>query len=175
EFVELASRIMVRPRTIGHVLKNATQLFDGVVFQNLLGAWHASFLPDRFTCYQARIKELDGYRIVDARCEKNVLIVIGERSGRYDRFTFRFRRQFDRYDVRSQRDVDDAGITFTVLDNGICLSVSGVDLELFKSRSDDNRPSLVPARELGAVRLFHHGTQALCTRNNKLFKFSLSP
>ena len=88
--------------------------------------------------------------------------------------TFRFRREFDGYDVRSQRDVDDAGITFTVLDNGICLSLAGEELELFKTRPDDDSLRVVPARELGAVRLFHHGTQALCTRNNKLFKFSLN-
>src|SRR5262249_28132141 len=154
-------------------MKNATQLFDGVVFQNLLGAWYASFLPERLTCYQARIKEWDGYRLVDARCEKNVLIVVGMRSGRYDRFIFRFRREFEGYDARSQRDVDDTGINFAVLDSGICLSLAGEDLELFRSRPDDDSLRAVAARELGAVRLFHHGIQALCARNNKLFKFSL--
>jgi hypothetical protein len=173
EFIELASRILVSPRTIGQVLKNATQLFDGVVFQSLMGAWYASFLPEPRTCYQARIKELDGYRIVDARCERNVLLVAAVISGRYDRFTFRFHREFNGYDVRIQRDIDNAGITFTVLDSGICLSLAGEELELFKCRPGDDGLRLVPAADLAGVRLFHHGSQALFAKNNKVFKFSL--
>jgi serine/threonine protein kinase len=174
EFIELSSRVLIVPRTVGHVLKNATQLFEGVVFQNLLGGWYGSFLPEPFTCYQTRVKELDGYTIVDARCEKNVLIVIAARSGRYDRFTLRLGRDFSSYDIRSQRDADNAGINFTVLDNGICLSLGGEDLELFRSRPGDDSLELVPAREFGDIRLFHQGTQALFARNNKLFKFSLT-
>src|SRR5262249_13602592 len=129
--------------------------------------------PDRFACYQTRIKELDGYRIVEARFEKNVLIVVGMRSSRYDRFIFRFRREFDGYDVRSQHAVDDVGVTFTALDNGMCLSLTGEDLELFKTRPHDDSLRVVPARELGAVKLFHHGTQALFAKSNRLFKFGL--
>jgi hypothetical protein len=173
EFVELASRILVTPTTIGQVLKNATQLFDGVVFQSLMGAWYASFLPQPHTCYQARIKELDGYRIVDARCESCVLLVVAAISGRYDRFIFRFHREFNGYDVRIQRDVDDAGIAFTVLDSGICLSLAGEELELFRSRPGCDGLRLVPAADLAGVRLFHYGTQALFAKNNKVFKFSL--
>jgi len=173
EFIELASRILVRPRTVGHVMKNATRFFEGVVFQNLLGAWYASFLPEPHTCYQARIKELDGYRIVDARSEHNVLLVIAMISGRYDRFTFRFEREFDDYDVRIQRDVDNAGITFTVLDNGICLSLAGEHLEVFKCRPGSDGLRIVPAADLAGVRLFHHGAQALFGRSHKVFKFSL--
>jgi len=173
EFVELESRILVRPRTIGQVMKNATQLFDGVAFQNLLGAWYASLLPGPHTCYQTRIRELDRYRIVDARFERNVLLVVATISGRYDRFTFRFHRDFNGYDVRIQPDVDNAGITFTVLDSGICLSRAGQDLEVFKCRPGSDDLRIVPAAELADVRLFHHGTQALFARSNKLFRFSL--
>ncbi|HKF58733.1 MAG TPA: hypothetical protein VKJ45_25060, partial [Blastocatellia bacterium] len=173
EFVDLASRILVRPRTVGHVMENATQLFEGVVFQNLLGAWYASLLPEPHACYQVRIRELDGYRIVDARSEHNVLLVIAMISGRYDRFTFRFRREFDGYDLRIQRDVDNAGITFTVLDNGICLSLAREDLELFKCLPGSDGLRIVPAAELTGVRLFHHGTQALFGRGNQVFNFSL--
>jgi hypothetical protein len=174
EFVELASRILVKPRTIGQVLRNATHLFDGVVLQNLLGAWYASLLPEPRTCYQARIKELDGYRIVEARSERNVLLVVATISGRYDRLTFRFNREFSGYDVRIQRDIDNAGITFSVLESGICLSLTGDDLEVFTCRPGSADLRIVPAADLAGVRLFHRGAQALFARSNKLFKFSLS-
>jgi len=175
EFVELSSRIVAIPRAVGQVLKNATQLFDGVVFQNLVGAWYASLLPEPFTCYQTRIAELDGNQLVNASSVRNVLIVVGIKSGRYDRLIFRFDRSFTSYDVRTSSDVDDTAINFTVLDSGVCLFLTGEGLELFSSRSGDSALNLLPAPDLGDATLFHYGSQALLAKGNKLFRFSLKP
>jgi hypothetical protein len=86
EFVELPAGIRCTLRPVGNVMENATQLFPGVAVQSLLGAWHVSVFPRPGTCYPVRIRELDGYRVVDAKFDHNVLMVVGSRAGQYDRF-----------------------------------------------------------------------------------------
>src|SRR5262249_55302777 len=103
------------------------------------------------------------------------LIATGARAGRYSRIILPLRRQFEGSVVRSLRDADHAGCTFPVLENRISLSWPGAQLALFRSPPDGKRLGQVPAPELGAAWRLHHGTQALCTRNIKFFKFSLSP
>ena len=68
-------------KAIGNVLPNAALMFEGVVMQNLMGAQYVSLFPQPGKCYSVRIKELDAYRIVDARFDNNVLMLVGERHG----------------------------------------------------------------------------------------------
>lgn len=175
EFLEVGSRIVAGVRHIGNALENATQLFEGVAFQNLLGTCYASLFPRPFTCQQIRLRELEGYRIIDARIEGRVMMVVGEKQGKYDLFIFRFTPDGTAYDMRRIRDITYTGINFTVLDNGICVHMNPAEvLELFQAVKD--APAL---REIddpvvrGDIRLFKNGTQTLFARGNRLYQISL--
>jgi hypothetical protein len=175
EFVETAGTTTATLKRVGNVMNNATQLFEGVAFQNMLGAYYASLLPAPDGCYQIRIRELDGYQLIDARLSDNVLIVVGTRNGNYDKLILRFAAGFQRYDVRRIADVQFTGINFTVLDTGICLHVTENDeLEVFSSvPGSDGMKIVADPLIAGDARLFHIGRQALFARGNKLYRFAL--
>ena len=177
DFLELRGRILVGVKQVANVMMRATQMFNGVAIQSLLGASYASILRASGKCYQVRLPELDGHMIIDAKLEKNVLIVVIAAGGNYDKLVYRFTGDFSTYDLRRLTDVATTGIEFTVLDTGVVLHLTDEnELEIFSAPSGTASTRTVsdPALE-GDVRLFHTGKQALLAREDKLYRVSLRP
>ncbi len=174
-FTETPNGTWPHVKAIGSVLENATRLFEGVALQCLLGAWHASLLPRRGVCYQARLAELDGFQVLNARFQGVVLMVIAARAGRTQKFIFRFDGDYAAYDARVLADPTAPSVNFTVLDSGICLHFNDQEeLELFPARRGAAGLKVIADSALGGdCQLFHDGIQALFARGNALFEFSL--
>ena len=174
-FTELPHTVLVKTRVGGNVLPNAAQVFEGVIIQNLLGAYYASLLPASGVCYQVRLKELDGYRVIEARAFRNVLIIVAAHGGTFDKFIYRFNEEFSDDDLRVISDVALTGINFVVLDSGVCLHLTDNDeLEIFASRKGSAGIKVIsdPAVR-GDARLFHAGAQALIARGHKLCRLTM--
>jgi hypothetical protein len=126
-------------------------------------------------CRQVRLPELDGYRVADARLDRNVLMIVGARAGRRDKFVVRFAEDFRAYDARLLPDVSSAGINFTVLDGGPVLHLTDEDaLEVFPRRAGSTGIRVVRDAAVGGdARLFRAGAQALLARGPKLYRFSM--
>jgi hypothetical protein len=174
EFVELPQGMLAGVKPVANVMAHATQMFDGLAIQNLLGTKYASIVIDG-SCYQLRLSELDQYQVVAARIERNVLMVITTEQGRYEKFIYRFSRDFSSYEVRIINDISSIDINFTVLNTGVVLHlIDDNKLEVFWSNinSPDVRTLQDPLLETD-VRLLHTGKQALIARGPKLCKISL--
>jgi len=177
DFIELRGRILIGIKQVANVMMRSTQMFNGLAIQSLLGATYASILRASGKCYQIRLPELDGHMIIDAKLEKNVLIVVIASGGNYDKLIYRFAADFNAYDLRRLTDVTITGIEFTVLDTGVVLHLTDEnELEIFSASrgSASTRTINDPALD-DDVRLFHTGKQALLARDNKLYKMSLRP
>lgn len=175
ELLELGGEILPGVRPVANVMMKSTRVFEGVAMQSLLGSCYASILPSAGVCHQIRLPELDGYQLLDARLERNVLVVVGARDGRFDKLVFRFAEDFGGYDARLAPDVSSADINFTVLDSGVVLHLTDEGaLELFSRRKGSADLKTFPAPALGGdARLFHHGAQALVARGRQLYKFTM--
>ena len=175
DFLETPQGIWPYVKAVGAVLENATQLFEGVALQCLLGAWHASLLPRRGVCYQMRLTELDGFQVLDARFQGGVLMIIAVRAGRMEKFIFRFDGDYAAFDVRRMADPAAPTVNFTVLDSGVCLHLNDQEeLELFPARRGLAGMKVFADPALGGdCRLFQDGSQALFARGAALFEFSL--
>ena len=175
EFVELRDRILLGVKPVANVMIKSTRMFEGLAIQNLLGAYYASIPSPRGACRQVRLPELDGYRIIDARLYRNVLVAVGARGGRYDKLVFRFDDDFGAYDSRALPGVPSTDINFTVLDGGVVLHAADEGtLEVFSrfKNSADVKTFQDPSIG-GDDRLFHSGRQALIARGRKLYKFTM--
>lgn len=175
-FLEMPNQLWPQVKTVGTVLENATQLFEGVALQSLLGAWYASLLPKRGHCYQVRLPELDGAQVFDAKLQGGVLMVLAGRTGNYEKWIFRFDPAFAAYDARVLADPAQAALNFVVLSHGVCLHWTENDeLELFPASKDSTIRKVIRAPALGGdCRLLSNGAQALLARENKLFRFALA-
>jgi len=176
DFVELPNNTLLGLRSVANVMINSTRMFDGVAIQNLLGAHYASIANVGGGCHQVRLAELDRAQIVDAKLYRNVLVVLVTNAGRYDKYIFRFAKDFGSYDVRILPDVTTADIEFTVLDTGVVLHLIDDDkLEIFSNAKDSMKISVVEDEALkGDLKLFHIGKQALMAKGRTLYKFKLA-
>src|SRR5688572_3216776 len=176
DFIDLPNKCLLGLRPVANVMMSSTRMFDGVAIQNLLGANYASIPLAGGQCYQVRLAELDRAQIVNAKLERNVLVAVVASGGRYDKYVFRFAKDFSSHDVRMLSDVAATDIEFTVLDTGVVLHLTDDDkLEIFSSSKDSARLSLVDDEALkDDLKLFHTGAQALMAKGRTLYKFKLA-
>jgi len=175
DLIELPQSLLIGLRLVANVMIRSTRMFEGVAIQNLLGANYVSIPTEDGACHQVRIPELDDYQIVDARRDRNVLIVAVTTEGRYDKLIFRFSDDFSGYDCRRLDDIVSTGIEFTVLDNGIVLHLAEDGrLEVFPNVRDSAKIRVIRDQALDEdLRLFHTGTQALIAGGPSLYKIRL--
>ena len=175
DLIELPQSLLLGLRLVANVMIRSTRMFEGVAIQNLLGANYVSIPTADGACHQVRIPELDDYQIVDARRDRNVLIVVVTTEGRYDKLIFRFSDDFSGYDCRRLDDIVSTGIEFTVLDSGIVLHLAEDGrLEVFPNVRDSAKIRVIRDQALDEdLRLFHTGTQALIAGGPSLYKIRL--
>jgi hypothetical protein len=176
DFIELPNKCLLGLRPVANVMMSSTRMFDGVAIQNLLGANYASIPLAGGQCHQVRLAELDRAQIVNAKLERNVLVAVVASGGRYDKYVFRFAKDFSSHDVRRLSDVAATDIEFAVLDTGVVLHLTDDDkLEIFSRAKDSARLSLVEDDALkDDLKLFHTGAQALMAKGRTLYRFKLA-
>lgn len=176
DFLETATATIAGARVAANVLDHATQLFEGVAIENLLGAVHAVVFAGPRVAHRVRIRELDGYRLVDARYQRGVLAVAAEKAGRYDELVFRFDERFASYDVRVVEDTAPDCVNFTVLDSGVCLRMSGAEsLEIFHSKKGSDGLKVMTDKTLDTTaRLFSVQGRAAIAIGGSLFSATLA-
>ena len=174
-FLEMLGRLLPQVKTVGAVLENATQLFEGVALQSLLGAWYASLLTGPGRCHQVRLAELDGAQVLDAKLQGSVLMVIVARVGRYEKLIFRFDAEYEAYDVRVVPDIAATSLNFVVLAHGVCLHLNDRDeLEIFPARMGTAGMKVIADPALGVdCLLLCDGPQALMARGGALSGFAM--
>jgi hypothetical protein len=175
EFIELPSSIIVQPKPMANVLEQATQVFDGVVVQSLLGACYVSVFPQASSHYQVKIDEINDHRIINAKFVSGVLMVLGEKKGRYDRFVVRFSSSYTSYDITVVKDVGPVDLNFTVLDNGICVMINEKEeMELFQNRQGSQSKRVIDDPDIhGDMILFKDGQRTMFARGNSLYSLTM--
>lgn len=133
-FTSFGNKIIHKVHEAENVSVTSTTMFDGCVVQDLLGKMFITLPYKLGSCFSKHFPQLDGYRIIAAKADKNVIVVLGEKGGQYDRFIVVFDKHYTKSDIRKVDDVAYSEITFTTLDNGLCLLLSSpTELELFST------------------------------------------
>lgn len=171
-FVEINDNLMASPKIVADIMVKSSIMFNGCVHQNILGkCWFAIPTPGNGTQVLA-IPELDGHRMMSAKYERFVLVVSSFKGNKYYKTTIRFdKNNFKVYDTRLDEDVSMFDINFTVLDNGLVISIiNDGELEMFVNTPNSNKISIIqdPVIE-ERMTLCRDGQQVLFYKENKLF------
>jgi hypothetical protein len=135
-FVTIGSKMVRKVVEVANISTASSTMYDGCVLQDLLGKVYITLPYKQGSCFTKPIPQLNGYRVVGAKAEKNIVIVLGEQKGQYDRFIIIYDKHFSQCDVRKIEDVTYDNINFAVMDNGICILLSSQnEIELFSSAS----------------------------------------
>jgi len=174
-FKEIGDHIFVTMKTVANVMDRASTLYEGVVVQQALGSWYVSIFTETQKSYQYHLKELDNVRIIDAKYQNKVLMIVVEEKGKYHRYILRFSDNYKDYDLREIRDIQYAGLNFTVLDKGVCISLNeDGTIELFSNKKDSTSIKSIDDSVIdGNMKLVADGNRAIFYKDNKVYKISL--
>lgn len=177
QLIEVGNNIIASPVTVAQIMEHASKVFDGILIQNLLGAIYVSILPASTHHEQIRIKELDHYRIVDAKYSNKVLMTVCiDKKSQYDKLIFRFSDDFKTYDIRKIDNITyTSGINFAALDNGVCIHLNDdEDIEVFHNKKDSSALRVIDDTAVtGDMKLFSYGAQVLIGRGNQIFSMTM--
>jgi hypothetical protein len=176
EFMEMPLVTRANVRLVASVAHKASRIWDGVIIQNMLDACYVSLFPDPKSHYQLRIKELEEYRLIDAKFECGVLMVVGRnKDNKYDRLVFRFDNNLRHYDIRIVEDITHVGLNFTVLENGLCVQIDeDENVVIFKSEKDDSKMTIVKDPAITSdMSLFCWGGQVVGAKGSRLFRLKM--
>lgn len=174
-FTEVGNKVIASTRVAVNVLEHATKLFDGVAIQSLLGEPHVSVFPRPGACYQKMLPELKSHKLVQAKHDGGVLMVLAAEGGTYHRFVFRFDERYESYDVRKIEDVTPTDLNFIVLDSGICVCLNeNEELELFSAQKGSQSVKTIQDPILGGdMRLLKQNGRVLFHRDTKLYRMTM--
>jgi len=174
-FAEAGNKVLASTRVAANVLEHACKLYEGVAIQSLLGEPHVSIFPRQGVCYQLTIPELKGHKVVQAKHEGGVLMVLAAEKGTYHRFVFRFDTDYTSYDLRKVEDVSPTDLNFVVLDSGVCACVNeDEEMELFSVKKGSKTIKTISDPVLGGdMRLAKDGGTVLFYRGNKVYKMRM--
>lgn len=128
-FTTIGNKLIHRVAELENVSDNSV-IFDGCIIQDLLGHKYLTLPYAKGRCFSKPLSCLDGHRVIEAKSEKHITVILTEKGGKYHRFVLILNN--DLFDIREVNDVAYDTINFTVAENGICLLLSSpTELELF--------------------------------------------
>lgn len=131
-FLHLGNKLIHQQKAIENVSLTTSTVYDGCVIQDLLGKKYLTIPYAKGRSFSKYIPQLENYRVIEAKSDKWVTVVLAEKSGTYYRFVIVFTKDWSQFDVRIVKDVAYDTINFAVNDAGICLLLaSPTELELF--------------------------------------------
>lgn len=165
---ELGNKLLPHVLVTHQIMPNSSNFLTNLIYQNILGKPFFT-IPLNKSIETISIKELENYSIIDGKYDNNILVIIGHKNGKYDRFTFiKNNDKFNLIDL--ENDISDLNINFTTLDNGLCLFMKEDGLNIFngskKLKIHDN------SLDDNCI-LCKNNLQAMFYKDNKLYNFKM--
>jgi hypothetical protein len=176
EFMESGNKVVPGTGLMVNVMERASALFSGCVVMSMLGDPWVVLFPDRGTNHQVPMPELKGHKVLQAKYDNRVLMVLAAEGGTYHRFVFRFNPEnFNDYDVRKVEDVAATDLNFITLESGICVCLNEEEqIEIFQNQKGRKSVKVIDDPILGGdMRLVKDGTRVLFYRGNKLYSLKM--
>jgi hypothetical protein len=158
-------------RLVASVMPQATSVYRGCVIQSILGSTFLDIFPKRGYHYSIRLKELDGYRVIDA-CFDKIALVVAEKGGIYHRFIISPNENYTSVTVRIVKDI-------SYLDANLCsfkgksVIMTDTGMELFLN---SNLYNIVTLEDTGIdqnCRLFSKDDKACFELSGKEYSFRM--
>lgn len=170
--IKIGQGVFHKPRIACQIFDSSYKIFPGLVMQDVLGKIHAAVPYKIGACINIAIPELDGRRIIDAEYQNGKAIFMTESKGKYSKFFLCFASDFSRYTIREENNVNLDGINFTVLPNGVCVSITENEkVEVFVDNSKLKLTQDPPFDS--SMKLYRDGQKVLFSDTNKLYSVTL--
>jgi len=155
------------------VMANSSRIFPGVVIQDIGGAIHAAVFPKPGITHQYELDQLKHYKIINAKYERDILVVVGFKNKKYDRFIFRL-EEGQISITRKNKDVNYNGINFAVLDSGAFILINeNEDMEVCHVDSISKIKIMKDEYINGGMRLISMGDKLYFADKKEVYKLTM--
>jgi serine/threonine protein kinase len=170
--VEMNGKVLANVAKTYNVMPNSTQVFDGFLYSTMLEKPYL-MIPQNGNFVPVPVKELEKYKIIDGKFENGVCVITAYKDGGYDRFTFVF--EGVNYTFRKDEDVAGKSVNFTVLSNGIVVSITDDGtMEIFKNDSSHNKMKVIHDPAISSdMKLCNNGLEVLFYRGNEMYSLKM--
>jgi hypothetical protein len=145
--------------------------FRGVVVQDVFIKCRIAIPFERKSCINIHINELDGHRIIDARYDKYVCIVMSEKHGKYTKTIIYFNNDHSSHTLKQEEISAFCSVNFVVLPNKLAIAIDDEKLSIFTEKSVKEITTNLPLDV--SMRLHHQDMQPLFVDGNKLYSVSM--
>jgi hypothetical protein len=159
--------------------QSSSQVLGGVIYQSVMGSSYLvipiTSQSEKSSLVKKAVPELDDYRIIDAKYMNHVCVIIGHKDGVYNRITIIFDLKHDKYKVHIVEDIDYEPINMTVLDNGVCVTITSDNaVEIFMNTPTKDDVKRIEDPDIDStMQLCKDGTQLRFFKGNKLFSIKM--
>lgn len=167
---ERFGKLQHRTKVICDISKSY-KVFKGVVIQD-------DFMKCRLAipfyigkCVNVNVEELDGQRIVDARYDKGVCVVLAEKQGKYFKYIICFNESHSDYSILEEEVIDFHSVNFIVLPNKMCLLIDDEKLSMFKNNKGRREITNLPFDV--SMRLYHDNMQVMFVDDRRLYTVTM--
>jgi len=179
DFKVMGQNILPTIKMVWNIERLSSIIYSNVVYQSVLGKAHLCIpVPNRSgssAFYKKAIPELDDHRIIEAKYQNQVCMLITHYQNEYNRFVIVFDSKFDKYTYRIINGVDYVPLNFIVLDNGVCINITEDNaIEMFLNRMDKPDIKRVEDPDIdNTMRLCKDGNIVKFYKDNKVYSMKM--
>lgn len=168
EFIKMGAVLSVSLGQSWNVLPLATKVFDGVCYQDALGEPYLIVQGVAFI----RTAELKGFRIINARKQHNIILVLGHKTGQNTIFTFVLDKTFSSYTCYTEL-TDEKDLNVTILKKQVAVSIPDDGRLKLQSLQDGKEKHLADKAIDSDFILSSENNTVVFFINQKLFKLTM--
>jgi serine/threonine protein kinase len=175
DFTVMGVNIIPTVKTVWTIEPLSSQLFSNMVVQSVLGrTYFAIPNPSKGTFHIVAIPDLDKYKIIDAKYENQVCVLMLNHNGVYSRCVIKFNDEFNKYKIRMDDNLDYESINFICLAQGVCILIYADTVEIFFNKFDKDDVKKVSDPQVdSSMRLCKDGTKVRFFQGKKLYDFTM--
>lgn len=179
DFRVMSQNILPVIKTVWNIESLSSKLYSNVVYQSVLGkAYLCIPSPNKSgksSFYIKAIPELDEYKIIEAKHQNHICMLIAHYKNEYHRIIITFDSKFDKYTYRIINGVDYIPLNFIVLDNGVCINITEDNaIEMFLNRIDKPDVKRIEDPDIdNTMRLCKDGTIVKFCKDNKVYSMKM--
>jgi hypothetical protein len=166
---EFFGKVIYRNKVVSTICPSY-KVFPGIVVQDDFMKCHLAIPFARGLCANIHVRELDGFRVIDAKHERLTTVLVVEKGGNFYRYIVCFEENFLKYTLLVEQLSDFMALNFVSLDNGLNVLAEDHQIVLFMGSV---RKEIKNTPVDSSKRLYHHGMNVYFVDDKKLYRIKM--
>jgi serine/threonine protein kinase len=172
-FETINNRIFPTFKKSWNILPNSISIYRNIIVSDVLGKAYLYIPFKEGSCQIIPVKELDGYRIIDAKYDEGIAIFLAFRNDIYNRIIIKFNSEMTSYSSVIDKDVTMYGVNFATLPSGVAVILTGEDTIEIISRYKDEKKIITNCGIDSRAILCNEGNNLHFFLDKKLYKIKM--